>query len=119
MTEKVELLLAERPAAISPGPASAEALAQGYVSQLTAALNQGAVHLSITCADPAALGLEPGRTAHAVLRAVVDFLYDHPQVQRLSIRCAGQEAWRAYSFQWNLWFAAHKPPHQEEREQDL
>jgi len=46
-----------------------------------------------------------------VLRAVTEVLYDHPEAERLTIRCGDDASCRAYRFQWNMWYAPHKPPH--------
>ncbi|MBD5150938.1 MAG: hypothetical protein HDT16_00180 [Oscillibacter sp.] len=51
------------------------------------------------------------RAAQAVLRAVTDFLYDHPEVERLDILCGDDASWRAYNFYWNMLYAEHKPEH--------
>lgn len=86
-------------------------LAQWQVSQLDWAYTRGKRDLTISCFDPAQMGWDGGKTAYAVLRAVMDFLYDHRDVERLTVLCAGEDAFRAYSLQWNFWFAAHKPQH--------
>lgn len=92
--------------------ASAEDLATWYVSQLSWELEQGRTELSISCFDTAPMGYGVVQAAYTVLKAVTDFLYDHPRVTHLSILCGDDEAFRAYSFQWNMWYAAHKPRHE-------
>ena len=111
MTEKVTLKKADQlPMSLiylaSPGD-----LAQWYVSQLSWSLEQGQRELSISCFDTASLGFPVPKAAAAVLKAVMDLLYDHPDVERLTILCAGEEAYRAYSLHWNMWYAPHKPHH--------
>ncbi len=92
---------------------SPESLAGWYVSQLSGALEQGQRELTISCFDTAPMGYETGRAAYTVLKAVTDFLYDHPQVERLSVLCGDDAAFSAYSFHWNMWYAAHKPSHRD------
>ena len=91
--------------------ATSQDLASWYVSQLSWSLEHGERDLSISCFDPASLGFPVSKAAAAVLKAVMDFLYDHPEVNHLSILCAGEEVYRAYSLHWNMWYASHKPPH--------
>lgn len=111
MTEKVTLErhdLLPMPLIYHP---DAGALAAWQVGQLEWSYGQGQRDLAISCFDPAQMGWDPNQTAYTVLKAVMDFLYDHPEVERLTVRCAGEAAFRAYSLQWNFWFAAHKPEH--------
>lgn len=109
MTKKVTLLREDG----LPMPlielASAEDLAAWYASQLEVALDQGERALAISCFDHAPGGQTLVQTAYTVLRTVMDFLYAHPQVERLTVRCGDDASFRAYSFQWNMWFAAEKP----------
>lgn len=112
MTEKVTLSLQQN----LPMPLiylhSAEDLAHWYVSQLTWAVEQGHTELSISCFDTAPMGYEVAKAAYVVLRAVTEFLYDHPAVEKLDIICGDEYAYRAYSFHWNMWYAAEKPHHE-------
>lgn len=114
MTEKVTV----RQAGPLPMPliylASPEDLAQWYVSQLAWALDHGERALSISCFDTEPLGFPVGRAAPAVLKAVMDFLYGHPEAEGLEILCAGEAAYRAYSLHWNIWYAPYKPSHSHE-----
>lgn len=111
MTEKVTLKKADQ----LPMPliylASPEDLAHWYVSQLSWSLEQGQKDLSISCFDSAPLGFPVSKAAAAVLKAVMDFLYDHPEAEHLTVLCAGEEAYRAYSLHWNMWYAPYKPDH--------
>ena len=92
---------------------SAEDLADWYVGQLIWSLEQGRRRTAISCFSTEPMGFETGKAAYVVLKAVTDFLYDHPELQRLEIRCAGEEVYRAYCFHWNMWYAEHKPHHDE------
>ncbi len=51
--------------------------------------------------------------AYRVLRAVMDYGYAHDRPARVRLVCADDTAYRAYSFQWNMWFAERKPEHEE------
>ena len=91
MTEKVTL----RQVTDLPMPliylASPEDLAQWSVSQLAWDLEQGRQSLTLSCFDTASLGFPLPQAAAAVLKAVMDFLYDHPEVEALTILCAGMD----------------------------
>ncbi len=111
MTEKVTIVREEP----LPMPliylASAEDLAVWYRDQLLWSLDHGETELAISCFDTASMGFALLPAALCVLRAVTDLLYDHPEVKRLTIRCGDGASFRAYSLQWNMWYAPHKPPH--------
>ena len=63
--------------------------------------------LTLACTDS---GLS---AAYRVLRAVMDYGYAHDRPARVCLVCADEAAYRAYSFQWNMWFAERKPEHEE------
>lgn len=112
MTEKVKILRRDH----LPMPliylASPEDLALWYADGLRWSLDHGERSLSISCFDTQrAFGFDTLRAARAVLRAVTDVLYDHPEAESLTILCGDEESWRAYRFNWNLWYAEHKPEH--------
>ena len=44
----------------------------------------------------------------------MDFLYDHTEVEHLTILCAGETVYRTYSLHWNIWYAPYKPHHDHE-----
>ena len=93
---------------------SPELLANWYVGGLLWALEKGERALGITCFDTAAsMGFDNGRAAQAVLRAVMDVLYEHPEAESLTILCGDGESWQAYRLCWNMWYAEHKPPHED------
>ena len=111
MTEKVTIL--QR--ADLPMPLiylhTPEDLAGWYISQLSWAFEQGHRDLTISCFSTAPMGYETARAAYVVLKAVTDFLYDHPETASLQILCGDEDAHRAYSFHWNMWYAPSKPNH--------
>ena len=112
MTEKVTLVRRDN----LPIPliflASPEDWADWYAHQLLSALEQGERTLSISCFD-AAGDFDIGRVARAVLKAVTDVLYDHPEAESLTIFCGDDASYRAYSFYWNMLYAESKPDHGE------
>lgn len=112
MTEKVTLVRRDN----LPMPliflASPEDWADWYAHQLLRSLEQGEHTLSISCFDTAG-DFDTGRAARAVLKAVTDVLYDHPEVESLTICCGDDASYRAYSFYWNMLYAESKPDHGE------
>ena len=114
MTEKVTVRQAEG----LPMPliylSSAEELAQWYVSQMEWALGHGERELTISCFATEPMGFPTSQAAAAVLKAAMDFLYDHPEIGSLAVMCAGEEVYRAYSLHWNMWYAPYKPHHSHE-----
>lgn len=84
-------------------------LASWYVDQLDVSLRSGETSLSMSCFDTDLMGFPVQQAAYVVLRAVTDFLYDHPQVERLEILCGDDKAMRGYSLNWNMWYAESKP----------
>ena len=57
------------------------------------------------------MGIDLDQAAQAVLRVAADILYDHPEVESLTILCGDEISYRTYSFYWNLWYAETKPDH--------
>ena len=53
------------------------------------------------------------KAAYRILRAIMDYGYEHAQPSRVRLICADEASRRAYSFQWNMWFAAEKPKHED------
>ena len=58
--------------------------------------------LTLSCTD------SDLKAAYRVLRAIMDYGYEHAQPSRVRLICADEASRRAYSFQWNMWFAAEK-----------
>ena len=52
--------------------------------------------------------------AYRVLRAVMDYGYAHERPALVRLVCADEPSYRAYSFEWNMWFAERKPEHDEQ-----
>ncbi len=53
------------------------------------------------------------KAAYRILRAIMDYGYEHEQPSRVHLICADEAAYKAYSFQWNMWFASEKPKHED------
>ena len=110
MTEKVTISLVEN----LPMPliwlASPEDLAQWYVGQLQWAWDQGQRELAVSCFDTGAMGFEVARAAYVVLKALTDFLYDHPELH-VRMVCHGEDTLRAYQLDWNMFYQETKPQH--------
>ena len=49
-----------------------------------------------------------------VLRAIMDYGYEHERPAHVRLVCADEVVYKAYSFQWNMWFAERKPEHENE-----
>lgn len=92
--------------------ASAEDLAAWQRDQLLWALSQGHRVLTVSCFDTAPLGFDIAAASMTVLKTLMDFVYDHPEIESLTILCGDDASYRAYSFHFNMWYAAHKPPHE-------
>lgn len=111
MTEKVNLICETGHPLPSGSFASPQALGQWTARALEERLNQGKREIRLPCwAD---LGpFSPAAGALAVLRAVMETVYAHPELQSLTLVCPSPEALSVFRFQWNMWFAATKPPHE-------
>ena len=76
--------------------ASADVMAEWYVSQLEWAADQGQRELTISCFDTAPMGYDIIGAAHAVLQGVAIFLAKHTDITSLTILCGDEKALRAY-----------------------
>ena len=111
MTDKVVILPGDAPVPCVHFAAAAD-LAQWHLGQLKDQLARGETDLALQCYPP--LGpYSQAAGALAVLRMAMDLLYDTPAVSSLTIRCAGEDCLKAFRFQWNMWFAARKPEHED------
>lgn len=63
--------------------------------------------LTLSCTD------SDLKAAYRILRAIMDYGYEHAQPSRVRLICADEASRRAYFFQWNMWFAAEKPKHED------
>lgn len=54
------------------------------------------------------------KSAYRMLRAIMDYGYEHERPAHVRLVCADEAVYKAYSFQWNMWFAERKPEHENE-----
>lgn len=47
--------------------------------------------------------------AYLVLRRIMDYSYEHPDMPSVTLVCANEEVAAAYRFQWNMWYAERRP----------
>lgn len=47
--------------------------------------------------------------AYRVLRRIMDYSYEHPEIPQVMLVCTNEEVAAAYRFQWNMWYAERKP----------
>ena len=112
MTEKVALICESGHPRPCCAFASPQALGDWTAEALLQCLQRGEQEVRLPCwAD---LGpFSPAAGALAVLRAVMEVVYAHPSLRSLTLLCASPEELAVFRFQWNMWFAAAKPPHEE------
>lgn len=113
MTEKVTLVRREEAPVPLISLAAPEDVAAWYADGLLRSLEQGERALAMNCFDTRMVcDADLNRTVQAVLRAVTDVLYDHPEAESLTLLCGDEASWRAYNFWWNMLYAEHKPEHE-------
>lgn len=44
----------------------------------------------------------------------MNYSYEHERPAHVRLVCADEAVYKAYSFQWNMWFAERKPEHENE-----
>ena len=108
MLPEISITCVEEPVPLPPCPPDLPALAAGGLKPLQEALRRGEETAVLTVCQWPHSPWAPAAGAYTVLKAAVDFLYDHPALRRLELRCAGVDCWRSYRFQWNMWFAERK-----------
>lgn len=114
MTEKVHFERRDNLPAPLIYLASPEDLAEWYAGGLLWSLEHRERELAIACFDTkTAFGFDLAPAAQAVLRAVTNVLYDHPEAESLTILCGDGASWRSYQFWWNMLYAEHKPEHRD------
>ena len=99
MTNKISIEQAEH----LPMPliylANAEDLARWQVEQLRWAYEHGERRLNLSCFDTAPMGFDVNDAATLVLGAVMEFLQECGDVERLSVYCGDDASYRAYTAQ--------------------
>lgn len=112
MTEKVFIVCDPSLPTPAVSFSSPEPLVQWTCQRLLTALSQRGDEVML----PVWAGLAGGNL-HActlqILRAIMEVVYAHPLLQKLTLVCTSEEELSAFRFQWNMWFAGKKPEHQE------
>lgn len=86
-------------------------IVRGDTAALPAA--EEAAPLLEACGETLALACTDGemKSAYRVLRTVMEHGYDHPLPAAVRLVCADEAVYKAYRFQWNMWYAERKPDH--------
>lgn len=71
-------------------------------------LPQSGEILTLACTDAAL------QSAWHTLRTLMDYGYTHTCPAHITLICADDAVYKAYRFQWNMWFAERKPSHDDE-----
>ena len=99
----------------TPGPiwrggdhGEAEVLASCYRSCLELAAAHGIRTVDFCSISTGVYGYPLPQAATVALRAIMDFLADHPLPERVRMVCHTQQAAEVYRQTWNLWYAEDK-----------
>ena len=99
----------------TPGPiwrggdhGEAEVLASCYRSCLELAADHGIRTLDFCSISTGVYGYPLPQAATVALRAIMDFLADHPLPERVRMVCHTKQAAEVYRQTWNLWYAEDK-----------
>lgn len=68
-------------------------------------LEHGGETLTLACTDA------EFKSAYRVLRTVMEHGYEHPLPAHVRLVCTDDAVYKAYRFQWNMWYADRKPDH--------
>ena len=80
---------------------------RGDTAALPAA--ERASELLADCGDTLSLACADAASAYTVLHTVMEHSYTHAQPALVRFICADGAVYRAYRFQWNMWYAERKP----------
>lgn len=94
------------------GQGEAELLASCYRSCLELAVAYGCKTVAFPSISTGVFGYPVDKAAHVALKTIVDFGYEHPELELVRMVCFREEIRRVYQFDWNMWYAAHKPEHE-------
>jgi len=87
-----------------------EALRSCYLNSLALAAENGCRTVAFPSISTGVFGYPLLRAAHVALRAIVDFLYDRPELS-VTMVCHSPKALRAYQLDWNMYYQETKPHH--------
>lgn len=68
-----------------------------------------AAELLTNCGEALTLACTDAASAYSILRTVMEHSYEHSSPALVRLVCADETAYRAYRFQWNMWYAERKP----------
>ncbi len=88
----------------------AQALRSCYLNSLALAAEHGCRTVAFPSISTGIFGYPVMKAAHVALKAVTDFLYDHPDMS-VTMVCFGPRALRAYQVDWNMYYQDTKPHH--------
>lgn len=105
----------------TPGPiwrggeaGEAELLASSYRNSLRLAVESGCKTVAFPSISTGVFGYPVDKAAHVALKAIVDFGYEHPSaLDKVVMVCFREEIRKVYQFDYNMWYAEHKPNHEE------
>ena len=87
-----------------------ELLRSCYLNSLALAAERGCRTVAFPAISAGIFGYPILRAAHGALKAVTDFLYDHPEMT-VTMVCHSPEALRAFQLDWNMYYQETKPHH--------
>lgn len=109
----------------TPGPIwqggtanEAELLASSYRSALEEAVRLGCKSVAFPSISTGAYGYPVAKAAHIALHEIVFFMYDHPELEEVRMICHDKDTLSAYSFDWYMWYAEHKPQHSHDHDHE-
>lgn len=85
-------------------------LASCYRSSLELAAAQGCQSVDFPSISTGIYGFPLPQAAHIALRTIMDFLYEHPDMQ-VRMVCFDERTLRAYQTDWNMFYQETKPSH--------
>lgn len=86
----------------------AEALRSCYLNSLALAVENGCRTVAFPAISAGVFGYPPLKAAHVALRAITDFLYDHPDLS-VTVVCRPKEVLYAFQLDWNMFYQDTKP----------
>ena len=92
------------------GEGEAALLASCYRNSLLLAIEHGCKSVAFPSISTGVFGYPVAKAAHVALRAIVDVLYDHPELD-VTMVCFDEKTLGAYRFDWNMWYAEYKEHH--------
>lgn len=90
------------------GNGEAALLASCYRSCLTLAEEQGIESVDFPSISTGVYGYPLAQAAAVALKAIMDFLREHPLPRRVRMVCHSEEAARVYRQTFNMWYAGEK-----------